>query len=248
MIPKHIHYIWIQGYDEMPSDFKTAMKDCLQHNVGYGHTVWDNNSISIMLKSFDYELYNFYNNPKISYAMKADIARYIIIYLYGGIYVDCDYLCKKSINNLLGTEIDLFYIISKTVTDANIFNGLFGAKQYHPSFKFVIKDMKYMLQSGNNNTADTTGTNMFYSAIQKYHKENPNDDRYLIISDIQLFPCNSWRNETECNEKYSGISFMTHTNNLSWNPMLKAVKFCTTYYKIILLVILFIILLILILL
>lgn len=105
--------------------------------------------------------------------------------------------------------------------------------------------MKYMLQSGNNNTADTTGTNMFYGALQKYHKENPNDDRYLIISDIQLFPCNSWRNETECNEKYSGISFMTHTNNLSWNPMLKTVKFCTTYYKIILIFILFILFIIL---
>jgi mannosyltransferase OCH1-like enzyme len=62
-------------------------------------------------EQYTFCFWNDYNIPKLVnqkyydecnvLAMKADILRYELLYFFGGIYVDCDFLSLKSIDNLI---------------------------------------------------------------------------------------------------------------------------------------------------
>ena len=85
MIPKTIHQIWIQGYDELPD----KERGYVDNNKGLGllrHVLWDDKMIRQVMPE---DVLEKYDDATI-WAQKADIARYWILYRYGGLYVDAD--------------------------------------------------------------------------------------------------------------------------------------------------------------
>jgi inositol phosphorylceramide mannosyltransferase catalytic subunit len=114
MIPNIMHHIWIQGANQMPLRLKENTISCQLANNKTVFMFWDDESISALLKGHDMELYRFYSKSSISFAQKSDIARYVIIYLHGGVYVDTDYKCIKNIMDMVST-VNLFYIPFKDV-------------------------------------------------------------------------------------------------------------------------------------
>jgi mannosyltransferase OCH1-like enzyme len=131
MIPKIIHQIWIQGRDKVPDRLKKMMETC--HYSGYQYYLWDDKMIMELLHHYgDKELIKIYQVQEHK-AGQADIARYLILYYYGGFYIDADYVCQKKLD--VFTSADLIYIphnvmnIVKTIN-----NGLLGAKQLHEVF------------------------------------------------------------------------------------------------------------------
>jgi hypothetical protein len=109
MIPKIIHHIWIQGYDSMPIEDKNNVDSIRLLNPDWQSIVWDNNSISKLLSERYPDLYKIYLNVdkypssnKISnYASQSDIARWVIVSIFGGCYMDVDVSCVGSLNKIL---------------------------------------------------------------------------------------------------------------------------------------------------
>lgn len=107
MIPKIIHNIWIQGYDNLPNENKINYMNIKKLNPDWEFIIWDDEMIKKLLKKYPniYEIYNknTYNIYERD-SIKSDIARYIIIKEYGGLYFDIEYKCNASIDNLFSND------------------------------------------------------------------------------------------------------------------------------------------------
>ena len=109
MIPKIIHNIWIQGYQQLPEKEKQNHLKLKKLNPDWEFIIWDNNMIIELLKKYP-KIYNVYKNVNNlsgiinNNATRSDIARYIIMKVYGGLYYDFDFECISSFDNLFDED------------------------------------------------------------------------------------------------------------------------------------------------
>ena len=90
IIPKIFHFIWL-GNQQYPDEYMFFLNSWLsKYNDGtYLFCFWNDTNL---IDLYNQELFD----NSISFAQKADIARYEILYHYGGVYVDADiYACQK---------------------------------------------------------------------------------------------------------------------------------------------------------
>ena len=93
--PKKIHQIWI-GPKKIPSRYLNWGKSWIKNNPQWEYKLWTNREIN-QLSMINSSLYDSTKNI----GFKSDIARYEILYKYGGIYIDTDFECIKEIPNNL---------------------------------------------------------------------------------------------------------------------------------------------------
>jgi hypothetical protein len=110
MIPKIIHNIWIQGYENLPNENKVTYANIKKINPQWEFMIWDDEMIKKMLKNYP-SIYNIYiktNNytERDGNTIKSDIARYIIMREYGGLYFDIDFNCTSSFDELFLNDED----------------------------------------------------------------------------------------------------------------------------------------------
>ena len=86
MIPKLIHIIWWQGINKIPDKFKYNINSWKINNPKYKIILWDARSILNMIDRYYYNKIILYKRM----IQKIDYAKYLIIYKYGGCYVDID--------------------------------------------------------------------------------------------------------------------------------------------------------------
>lgn len=236
MIPKIIHQIWIQGYDYIPIDLIDYHNSCKKVNDDFEYVIWDNKKIKNFLKEyFDKKYLQTYNNYTI-YAQKADFARYTILYVYGGIYLDMDMLCKKNLSDFLNCGVFFTSYIYPNIFKRYL-NGIVGARPKHPLFEIILKNI-FETKHITKNVTNATGTGMFYKSVQEYIKKNPHHDIH-IINQKYLNPCHMFSNEKckyDCDECY-----IVHTNYSSWSLTNKFLVKLLKRRKIIILIILLII-------
>jgi hypothetical protein len=104
MIPKIIHNIWLQGYDDLNNTIKLQYSEIKKINPEWEFIIWDNAMIEKLLKKYPkiYDKYKNsanYNNINNNF-IKSHIARYIIMKEYGGFYYDIGSTCNNSLNSL----------------------------------------------------------------------------------------------------------------------------------------------------
>ena len=130
-IPKIIHQIWLGS--EFPEKYKAFQQSWIKHHPDWEYKLWQEADIAnLVLQNRD--LYQAARN----YGEMSDIARYEILYKYGGLYVDTDYECLKS--------CDMFhycydFYIGIQPLDTNIVQlgiGLIGSVPGHPLLKYAI--------------------------------------------------------------------------------------------------------------
>ncbi len=89
-IPKVIHMIWIQGEVAMyQSDHVRHAHEHMMSVLGAEWTlrIWDGEAIESFLLQHRPTLLEFYRESKF-FAQKSDIARYVILHVLGGVYLD----------------------------------------------------------------------------------------------------------------------------------------------------------------
>jgi len=131
MIPKIIHNIWIQGYDELPEEIKKNQLLVKKSNPDWEFIVWDKISILKLLKKYPqilsmyknlhkFIVFTDYDSAKIQkkefIKTQCDIAKYIILKEYGGIYYDVNLKCLFDFNKLFENnnsekEKDTIYLV-----------------------------------------------------------------------------------------------------------------------------------------
>ena len=102
-IPKIIHQIWFQGEDKLPDKHRSYKKTWIKHNPNWKYILWSEKSIRQLIKSKYDKYYQIYEKLPLL-IQKVDMAKYFIVYTYGGIYVDMDMKCLKSLDDITKTH------------------------------------------------------------------------------------------------------------------------------------------------
>jgi hypothetical protein len=252
MIPKIIHNIWIQGYENLPNENKVTYANIKKLNPEWDFMIWDDEMIKKMLKKYP-SIYNIYiktsNYTEIdNNTIKSDIARYIIMKEYGGLYFDIDFNCTSSFDELFlnenndnndnnetnGTKKNTIYIAS---SNANLWSYInpFQKTKYcscfmamdknHPIWETVIQKLK-------NATTKFQIREALDISLQESENERVPKTKAFPIILLNKVNGNYYQcvdNDTIC---------YTQSSSSSWYPVTPILKYINCYYKQIILFIL----------
>lgn len=122
VIPKTIHQIWYQGQSQIPSKYRAFMKTWTdQQDLRY--EFWDEKRI---LNVVPKEWMDILSVGKL--IEKIDFAKYVILYLFGGVYVDMDLFAIQEISPFLqqNSSKDLIVFTHNTPKITIVVNNLLG--------------------------------------------------------------------------------------------------------------------------
>lgn len=144
MIPKIIHQIWIGPKPEPIKWTNTIKIDYISKHPEYEYKLWNETNIE--------ELFIDFPNIKIIYNLestwcgKSDLLRYLILYYYGGIYIDADsvWINEKNFDELIDGSCGFF--AAKEYTD-NLVNGVIGTYKNNEVFVKILKHIESYITS-----------------------------------------------------------------------------------------------------
>lgn len=104
-----MHKTIFQTWKEQPTGI---LKQCAEswrtHNPEWDYVFLDDSQLSTIIKKINPKIYNKYENSPLP-IKKFDAYRYAYIYEFGGIYVDIDILCHKSIDSLISQRTGILF-------------------------------------------------------------------------------------------------------------------------------------------
>jgi mannosyltransferase OCH1-like enzyme len=205
-IPKIIHQIWIQGEDEIPKNLVVNKNKIKELHPDWEYVLWDEISIIELFKNTNKEWFAIYY--KFDYLhQKIDYVRLIILYVYGGIYIDMDAYTIKKLDNLINkySEYDLIVSYAKDINFITNYigcrkmskclnNGVFIAKPKADILNYLINNVSYKcytLDIKENCILHTTGPMFFDKYIFKYinTNEKENKSKILMLNNDYFEPC-----------------------------------------------------------
>lgn len=169
-IPKIIHHIWMGS--KMRTEDEPLYQSWHEHHPDWTFIFWTDNKLNydkgdVIVHSFDEldkQLQKNKNKPQrivvdinklqfgnrqyfdkaINYGERGDILDYEIVYRYGGVYVDCDFECYKSLDTF-HHMYDFYTGIQPLDTNmVQLGAALFGAIPNHPILGNCVGNIKNM--------------------------------------------------------------------------------------------------------
>lgn len=126
----------------------------------YSYKLWNDDDLHNLIKTDFPDYLQLYNDFGRDIILKIDFARYAILYKYGGIYSDMDFLCKKNFYNQLANNL---IIVESSASSEIVQNSLMASPPNDVRWLQVLDNCK----------------NYYYTFI----KENPNtkiSGKYVI--------------------------------------------------------------------
>jgi len=134
MIPTIIHQIWYQGKRHIPQHLLYFHQSWKDMNPDYKCIVWDRQKMERLVRKLAMEtdnkwIYDLYHSyPKL--IQKINIAKYVILYYHGGVYIDMDVQCLQPLSKLEALQSQPDVVLS-TLTEHRIQKILLSAVK-HP--------------------------------------------------------------------------------------------------------------------
>lgn len=125
-IPKVFHRVWLGG--PMPEDVRRLGETWLAHHPGWTMKTWGYDDLRDLINQSHFDTAR-------NYAEQSDFARYEILLRHGGVYLDTDFECRKSIEPLL-SGITAF---AASEDNLHVCGGIIGAVPNHPFIKELIE-------------------------------------------------------------------------------------------------------------
>jgi inositol phosphorylceramide mannosyltransferase catalytic subunit len=130
-IPKIIHHTW--KTPTVPDKWQRPYNNCKLLHPDYEFKLWtDEDSLKFLEEQYFWFIDTFkgYSYP----IQRVDAIRYFILYHYGGIYMDLDIGCLKSLDPLLNYDA----VVPKT-QPIGFSNDFMMARKNHEFFHVLIK-------------------------------------------------------------------------------------------------------------
>ena len=219
-ISKIIHQIWTQGSEHIPKKYINYVDGWKAYEKeGYHYICWDDNTLKELIKRQDASLlpvYEYFDMPQ----QRSDLGRYLVLYYYGGFYIDMDIEPGSvSLNHLL--EYDM-------ATSQGGYSGVrqsfMASKPTHSLFKELIEHIRISYPKKWYDVLNvlyvqrTTGGETYKRIISSY------DNIYRIPNSL-VYYCDSI---DDCEMMPSCIAMMHFEP--SWNGLLYLQRFMV-YYK-----------------
>jgi len=187
IIPKIIHQIWEEKIP-LPNVFVEFAKTWKEFNPSWEYVFWDKTK----MYNFIQENYPDYISILKEYkydVQRWDVIRYLILYKHGGVYIDFDYECLESLENLLHDKGCCFGLepeehaksFQKKIVISNAFIAI---KPKHPFMKQILETVKYSSSVSEEKliyVLETTGPHMLTNL---YEQCSMKENIWLIPSEI----------------------------------------------------------------
>lgn len=176
MIPKNIFQTnRSQEYVDNNQILKSA-QTTWKIQKGFRYYFFDDNQMKqFMLDHFDERVNEAFDLCPMM-VMKADLWRYCVIYIHGGIYADSDTIRKKSMTEFVNHDVDLVIFGEDNKLNQQCFcQWIFAAPVNSPILKAIIDECVTRILNthefkGLNTILNTTGPSMFTNIIENYLK------------------------------------------------------------------------------
>lgn len=151
MIPNIVHQTWRST--DLPIIFQKIYESNKKLNPNFEFKLWSHSPGNPDIDNFiqrEYpDIFEIFQKTKYG-VQKADIARLLILYHYGGIYIDLDILCLKNIENIVDLNTDNVLLCmepdeqTKSVFNKEnvLCNAFMATPAKHPLFKQAIEEIK----------------------------------------------------------------------------------------------------------
>ncbi len=215
MIPLIIHQIWFQGIKNIIQPYKNCFIKNIKflENTNWNHYFWDQTRIENFIKNEYSDYWNIYSKCDIL-VQKLDVARYLILYHYGGCYMDMDMEILKDFKYLLKDNDELVFSLTKQL---GYNNGILFSSKNNIFWLDFLKDVdkKINLFKFDNmlNIQFSTGPINFTSFINTNYK----DYKIKSLPFKYLEPCETSYNTFITDEAY----VINHYGNSWINPFYK---------------------------
>jgi len=175
-IPKNLIFFW-DNKQSAPEKVSQTIAKNIELNPDYNIIYADDEYMYEFIQSrYNQEILDLYRLNKIP-ASRSDIARLMLLYEYGGIYLDATMEVNKSLNNIIGNEEEIvlvraddFPIYTDFPEKAEFLNGFIGAIPRCEFIGEIISKVIYNLRYGkyNNLVGFATGPYNFYALWHRY--------------------------------------------------------------------------------
>ena len=174
-IPKIIHQTYKNH--NLPETYKMCQSEIKRLHPDFEYRFYTDEDMDRLMKTEFSEYYNKFNElPRM--IMKIDMFRYFLMYRYGGLYADMDYLMFKPFDILdkkvvLPTNRDLDNNNNLT----NLGNCIFASVPNHPFWKSLMDtlfeiDRKSLPSEGLDNVLNSTGPGFVFKMYNNYLNKN----------------------------------------------------------------------------
>jgi mannosyltransferase OCH1-like enzyme len=174
-IPKNIYQTHkSMEYIKTKPEILNAVNSWKKYEDEFNYYFYDDNQIEQFIKdNFNEDTYKAYVKLPMA-VMKADLWRYCIIYINGGIYADTDTVCKSNPNIFLKNDCLLAFVAENKV---HLCQWIFAAPKKSPILKIIIDlSVKRILEmdeiKGEHIIHHLTGPAVFTDGIELYLKNN----------------------------------------------------------------------------
>lgn len=108
VIPKILHQVW-EGVAEpiVPTRLKILSETWKKHNPEWNYLLWNAEKMNFFIKEHFPYYWETYSNFKYA-VQRWDAIRYMLLYVYGGIYVDLDTECFKNIESIFTSNKNIY--------------------------------------------------------------------------------------------------------------------------------------------
>jgi len=206
VVPRIIHQTW-KNYD-IPEKWKKNQETWKKNHPNWKYMYWtDEDNLNLIKNHYPWFLETFVSYPHN--IQRADAIRPFILYHYGGIYADMDYICLKNFDDVV--QKDGVYLVE---CNYQLTNSLMASSSRHPFWKIVMKNMMkntkqpfymphhlYILTS--------TGPHLLNNSLKLYEGGG---DIYVLDQD-RFSPC-SWCEKTCKTDNRKHYSYTDH--NGTW--------------------------------
>ena len=222
MIPKIIHQTWKDN--KIPDNWIDAVESCKLN--GYKYILWTDKTMEEFVKNNYQNFYQYYKSYKYT-IQKCDAFRYLVLYKYGGIYLDMDIVCKKNLDNLLNNEI----VLARSANlDKSYTNSFFMIIPKHPFFKYCVDNLPKYMNSYSKfgkhlHVMNSTGP-LFLTKMLNNYEDFP---KYVLSKEEFAGKNCNICNENNC----KGGIYFKHILGQSWNEFdskLYNYILCNKYY------------------
>lgn len=234
IIPKIIHQTY-KNYD-LPDIYKMCQNEIKKLHPDFEYRFYTDDDMDRLMKTEFPEYYDKFNElPRM--IMKIDMFRYFLMYKYGGLYIDMDYLMFKPFDLLnekvvIPTNRDL---IDNKPT--NLGNCIFASVPNHPFWKSLMDtlfttDRKNLSFDGSDNVIkdtvlNSTGPMFVFDMYNRYLNKND-----INIPERMLFHPPTKNNEMYIQELKKKGCYGMHICTALWRNNNKIIYIQNLYNKI----------------
>lgn len=155
-IPRIMHQIWTGGEEELQhfhaelpvtdkrSHFLEWRRSCVRTHPGWKHVLWSSSDMrALVAAEVPFMLAQY--DAMDTHIKRTDFARLLILWRFGGVYVDMDFECFRAIDNDIPLEAP--FVVAEHFTNSIHFGGieypnaLMGSARGHPLVWSVLVEV-----------------------------------------------------------------------------------------------------------